>query len=378
MIVGLIGALDKSKVMHFRPPSTPLTEETFSCGTANIDITDQYKYLGLVLSDHLDFAVTAKHVAKSAGRALGSLIAKSKAYGGLPFECYTKLYNSLILPIIMYGAAVWGTREYSCIESLHNRACRYFLGVRHQQFAVTWDGKHWQHQWLTVTKNWVRLTKMDEGRVNRRVFTWTHGLAQRNKKNWIHRTMKFYRDQHMDHLANINYVFSPTDVEDLSLVLCETNEQVWHAAVNKERAARGPGRNKLRTYSGFKNVFETEPYCMVTMSRSHRSALARFRCGVAPIMLETGRFQRIPEEERICPLCSRAVESEKHVILDCTAHDDIRTLMYEKAVTENDNFNLMNADEKLNFILSANGTSRYTAKACHDILQRRRNLLYRQ
>ena len=53
-----------------------------------------------MLSYNLDFKATAELVAKSAHRALGLLIVKSKAYGGLPFNCFKKLYNSLIQPII--------------------------------------------------------------------------------------------------------------------------------------------------------------------------------------------------------------------------------------------------------------------------------------
>ena len=42
----------------------------------------------------------------------------------------------------------------------------------------------------------------------------------------------------------------------------------------------------------------------------HRSALAKFCCGVAPIRLETGRYERLAVNNRICPLCNREVENE--------------------------------------------------------------------
>ena len=79
--------------------------------------------------EHLDFNVTAKAVAQSASRALGLLIAKCKSVGGMPYDVYTKLYNTLVWPVINYGAAIWGTRTYSCIDAVHNRAMRFFLGV---------------------------------------------------------------------------------------------------------------------------------------------------------------------------------------------------------------------------------------------------------
>ena len=42
------------------------------------------------------------------------------------------------------------------------------------------------------------------------------------------------------------------------------------------------------TYNLFKNSFETETYCKISMPFSQRSSFAKFRCGVAPLRIETG------------------------------------------------------------------------------------------
>ena len=82
-----------------------------------------------MLTDTLDYNVTAKHVAQSATRALGLIIAKFKALGGMPNEVFSKLYEACVWPTISYGAAIWGTREFSCINAVQHRAARFFLGV---------------------------------------------------------------------------------------------------------------------------------------------------------------------------------------------------------------------------------------------------------
>ena len=70
----------------------------------------------------------------------------------------------------------------------------------------------------------------------------------------------------------------------------------WFNIVNFEHSRNGTGGNKLRTYKLFKKLFlfETEKYCTMVLPRCHRSALSRFRCGVARIRLETGRYERLP------------------------------------------------------------------------------------
>lgn len=72
--------------MHFRLTSVPPAAYRFICNNHNIDCVSEYKYLGLVLSDTLNYDVTAKCVAKSATRALGLLISKSRQLE----ECRTR------------------------------------------------------------------------------------------------------------------------------------------------------------------------------------------------------------------------------------------------------------------------------------------------
>lgn len=88
-------------------------------------------------------------------RALGPIIAKSKAMGGLPFKCFIKLFHSLVLPIItvlvlqQYG----GTEIILVLTPIFNHACRFELGVGKYMTNAAIQGDMgwrilWQHQWL--------------------------------------------------------------------------------------------------------------------------------------------------------------------------------------------------------------------------------------
>ena len=50
---------------------------------------------------------------KSASRALSIVIAKYKSF---EVSSYTKLYEKIVWSTLRYGAAVWGTRQLSCIN----------------------------------------------------------------------------------------------------------------------------------------------------------------------------------------------------------------------------------------------------------------------
>ena len=77
------------------------------------------------MTEFLDYDITAKIIAQSASRALGLLIAKYKNMGGMPFDVFTKLFDSLVWPIISYGAAICpdsmtalGQRSFSVVDSV--------------------------------------------------------------------------------------------------------------------------------------------------------------------------------------------------------------------------------------------------------------------
>jgi hypothetical protein len=248
----------------------------------------------------------SKEVAKAASRALGLLIAKCKANGGMPYDTFTCLYNACVLPVLLYGAAVWGQREYSHVNAIHNRACKFFLGVNKctpnaaAQGDMGWKTP-FQHQWQNVTKHWTRLCNMANDRLSKKVFIWAFTEHGNRKHSWVSRCLSKFKEIDMEHLCHIGFDFNCKEVnKDMNIVLSGLAEKSWFEDINRKEAVRGSGGNKLRTYSTVKNQYHVEAYVKNIMPYPYRSALAKFRCGVAPIRIETGRYRRLAVHERLC------------------------------------------------------------------------------
>lgn len=77
-----------------------------TCGNDVVGTVDKYPYLDLVLNEYLDYNVTTKAISQSASSTLGLVIAKCKVIGRVPYNVYSKLYDSLVWPVINYGAAI--------------------------------------------------------------------------------------------------------------------------------------------------------------------------------------------------------------------------------------------------------------------------------
>ena len=123
--------INKTKVVHFRKSNTDRTEFNFKLGNNDIEIRGNYKYLGVVLNEYLDFTETANVLSESAGRAFSSLIVNLYNKMDLMYSSYTKVYESKIVPIMDYasGEGGGGAKCFPKSDTLHNRIIRFFLGV---------------------------------------------------------------------------------------------------------------------------------------------------------------------------------------------------------------------------------------------------------
>ena len=109
---------------------------------------------------------------------------------------------------------------------------------------------------------------------------------------------------------------------------------------------------------------------------SHRSALAKFRYGVAPINIGLGRYVDTPPKQRTCSKCPYSVETEIHVLLECKLYSDLRCVLNETANTCVNDFYDLSVYDKFCLIMNHHYLQIFCAKTCFLILQRRRNLDY--
>lgn len=107
-----------------------------------------------------------------------------------------------------------------------------------------------------------------------------------------------------------------------------------------------------------------------------RSAFAKFRCGMAPIRLETGRYENLKLEERCCFNCPNLIEDETHVILHCPVYSDFRNNLFTEILKVNIIFMNLSDCQKMVFLFSNQDVFRTVAKTCNFILKKRNEVLY--
>ena len=66
-------------------------------------------------------------------------------------------------------------------------------------------------------------------------------------------------------------------------------------------------------------------YLTAVRERSRRAALAQLRTGSHWGAEETGRWDKIPPEQRLCSHCGGGIETVQHMIFDCPLYAALRT-----------------------------------------------------
>ena len=85
--------VNKTKVIQFRMKGRPIQDVTFNLDDQSLELVKSYKYLGVIMDEHLEYDQCIITMCNAAKRALGKIIYKGRQLKGLGFETYSKFYH---------------------------------------------------------------------------------------------------------------------------------------------------------------------------------------------------------------------------------------------------------------------------------------------
>ena len=259
----------KTKIVHFRNKNQMQSDYSFKCGEKDLAYESEYKYLGFWFNEHLDMEKSVSAVTKAASRALGAVYMKYLYAGGMSYDVYTKIIESVDEPVLFYCSGIWGTRKFPKVQIVLNKACRYFLGVsKNAPNTATRGDMGWVSaevkQKLECTRLWCRLKNMPENRTARKIHQWS--LSER--RSWENTMLKY-----IEQLGIEDCMLSPQPSKAACMkIVKEKLSQIDIHNWENEIASNGRDENngnKLRTYRTYKNTFCTEYYVKLNMRRDH-------------------------------------------------------------------------------------------------------------
>ena len=90
---------------------------------------DSYSYLGVTFNYNGNFNTARKKLLDQAQKSSYGLFRKIQNIS-IPIDLQLKLFDSLVTPILLYSAEVWGFEKKGNIEKMHLQFCKKIIKVR--------------------------------------------------------------------------------------------------------------------------------------------------------------------------------------------------------------------------------------------------------
>ena len=151
------------------------------------------------MNEFLDISKSIREITKSASRALGAVYTKFLYAGGMTYDVYTKLINSIVEPVLFYCAGIWGHRYFREIDTVLNKACRYFLGTSKNASNLATRGDMGIDsciikQKLETVRLWCRIKQLPESRQRSIVHKWSLNIS----KSWEKIMLSFIAENNLE------------------------------------------------------------------------------------------------------------------------------------------------------------------------------------
>ena len=212
----------------------------------------------------------------------------------MPFTMKRAVFEAAVVSSITYSSETWMTNNIRVIESKYNMMVRMLLGVRCLVEAGCEPLSH--------------IIKLKRAKFLR------EKTAAEEMEQPFHQMLSACRDANAPAAAFIQRSMEYRRTTQLDAV--------------KEDVRRNANKTKFRTYAEAMNPeLSVHP---IYMSREYipdyvRQSFSRIRLQSHNLKVETGRWSRVPREQRLCDRCdAQAVQDEAHVLLTCTYTEPIR------------------------------------------------------
>ena len=221
----------KTNVMHVKKQQCRRSGFNFIFEGEKLDYCENYKYLGIVINEHLNFEKSTQDLCEAAGRALSGIITKMIKNGGFPLNVYKILYESCVCSITDYGSEVLGFHEYSAREKIHTRAIRAFLGLSKN---TPIPGMRAEMGWLEprsrtqakMIRMLHRLVCMPPNRLTKKIFLWDFNITVNSRlSTWGKETREILNRNNMNQIFQTSIFDLKSIIENLKTSLLIKDQQ---------------------------------------------------------------------------------------------------------------------------------------------------------
>ena len=331
--------VDKTKIIMFSKRKCKNYPE-FILNGEKIELVDSYVYLGTTIKFNGKFQEAKKKQLLQAKRALAAIISQKEKLQ-LPLDIFFNLFDTMVLPILLYNCEVWGYEDFEILEIFYRAFLKNTLKLNKQTpncMVYGESGRYPLHITikLRMVNFWTRIVTGDE---NKLVFHIYKLLRQMHVNEnytspWIGKVEDIFNNCGMRNIWLNPLNFNPLWIKkSLNLRLNDIFSQQWHSNIMD--------MNSCITYKLFKNEIKFEKYLM-NLDITERINLCKFRCrnSKIPSVVQGYAYLNIPYENRVCTFCNlNEIGDEYHYVMRCHYFQNSREKYIENVFWINPSYN---------------------------------------
>ena len=312
--------LDKSKIIVFRKGGFLRSTEKWLLGGRQLEVVNSYKYLGITFSTKLCFTAAMEETKLKGKKSTNEILSTLGRIGCSSPDIFFKLFDSQVVPLLLYASEIWGYKPFKQIEQVHLYACKRFLHVRNKTANDVVYGELGRFPlWITSTirciKYWLRLLKQPNERYSKKAYNTLLSMHEKGYKTWVTHIKSILCDNGFVQVWLFGCGNETGFIKELKDRLVSNFYHNWRVHLDSSE--------RLSLYGKFKPFFAREDYIRILYVDRFRIILAQFRTGVSQLNTHIHRFSP-SDENTACPLCPNAREDEIHFMFVCPMYSHIR------------------------------------------------------
>ena len=349
----------KTKVIAFNKPFTKkIKSMEFTIDGKAIQITNSYCYLGIEMTNTGSFQKSTDMLYKKSLRALFSIYSSLNVHSDeTNTRLFLKLFDSLIMPVLLYGCEVWGSHVIKAnnpISKFTNKFYRTLLGVPGHCSTV---GTHVElgrfpieiniHK--TMLKYWFRLVTLPKNRLVSHCY-WSLLEIADLKDPWFDTIQNIINTTGQYFIWNNQTLLAETETRTILKLQGHILNTLQDLSVQYS-ITKMENESKLYLFKNAKDSLCISRYLTTLNGKKRRSLFCKLRLGTTELEIEKGRKSGIPRHERFCKLCPlNTPEDEMHFITECPALTNCRINFMEKIIKLNQTFRHLNRLERIKYL----------------------------
>ena len=304
---GMVLNEDKTKFMAFNSSEEDKSPIILHLkhGRVIVEHCTEYKYLGAIItSDGKATSRISEHTT-SKQKDMNKLTIFLQKNKNAPYTVKKVVVDACFTTSLLYGCESWlGVKLNATLKAMYMKAVKMLLGVRQ---STTNDA-------CLIEAGYPSL----------------EALVRNRQKRFLEKMMEDRRELNDDPLMfslKITAQDNPHTNKYIKELLDEPVDMIERDLSKIKARISASKRIKAVTYCVHNPDLSIHPvYTADTASivdDDLRTAFTRLRLSSHRLKIETGRWARIDPENRLCQ-CGEDVQTEKHVLCDCTLTDGIR------------------------------------------------------